>query len=354
MKNTPLREYIPELDGLRAFACLLVLWEHTGIRGLESPTILHAGSTGVDLFFVLPGFLITRILLFNRSNHIPLSSFILRRTARIFPVAFAGILMSLAIRPSPSLIFPATYVQNYAAILGPGRDVICGHYWTLSIEEQFYLIFPMVVLNLKPKHSQCIVLLLILFCFFTIAALYSYKSDLHALTYNLALTNGTTTRGWLLLAGALISYHESILRLQNKPATICLLACISLCALTYWIANVKPSASDVTSMLSRQLIVLGLFCFCLSPIISQNFSVLKNEKLRFIGNRSYGLYVYHMMIFDVCGIRKHSEAANSSDVVNALLAYCLTIFTAEVSYRYMEQPISRFVRASTSNLIRKT
>lgn len=82
------RERVPELDGIRAIACLLVLWVHLGPASFQPPAILAAGSTGIDLFFVLSGFLISRILLYNRHHGIPLRTFMVKRAARIFPVAY--------------------------------------------------------------------------------------------------------------------------------------------------------------------------------------------------------------------------------------------------------------------------
>ncbi|HET9832111.1 MAG TPA: acyltransferase, partial [Vicinamibacterales bacterium] len=145
-------ERIPSLDGLRAVSIGLVLVAHlAGTRGfpvsVESTQILALGELGVHVFFVISGFLITRLLLNDiaRTGKISLGDFYFRRTMRIFP-AYYVFLAALAGLASAGLIQLAsgdmthalTYTSNYAA----ARSWFVGHTWSLSVEEQFYLLWP--------------------------------------------------------------------------------------------------------------------------------------------------------------------------------------------------------------------
>ena len=164
------RERVPELDGIRAIACLLVLWVHLGPAAFQPPSVLRAGSTGVDLFFVLSGFLITRILLYNRHHGVSLKTFMIKRAARIFPVAYLGIVLCMLVRPSWEMIYSAAYLQNVGAIFDLSRGVVNTHYWTLAIEEQFYLVIPFIVLFWPARTLRQVLVSLCLVC---IASVYA-------------------------------------------------------------------------------------------------------------------------------------------------------------------------------------
>lgn len=339
------REHIPELDGLRAIACLLVLWIHIGTDSFAPPSIIQAGSTGVDLFFVLSGFLITRILLFNRLNNVSLGSFWVRRSARIFPVAWIGLAISMAIRPSFELIFPALYIQNFGAICDWSRNVICTHYWSLAIEEQFYLVLPPVIyLSRRSSIPNRIWLMCALFLLsiFVVPILWP---DLDKKTLDLAITNGTTTRGWLLMAGAVIGLHERNIRGKRSTSLMLSAVCIGVTFILPHVfavtATLAPSQGwSGLIMLSRQLMVIALFLLCLGFEGHACTSLLRSRILRYIGARSYGLYVYHLMIYDMFGVRKFY--VTSSTDWNVLLAIAVTFALAELSYRYVERPFLEF------------
>lgn len=346
------RERVPELDGIRAIACLLVLWVHLGPSSFQPPSILSSGSTGVDLFFVLSGFLITRILLYNRVNGITLSSFMVKRAARIFPVAYVGILLSLLVRPSFEIIYSALYLQNFAAIFDLSRSVSCGHYWTLAIEEQFYLVIPFLVLLAPVRMVKKVLIGLCLACIASVYVITYFGPSMDRLTLDLAVSNGTTTRGWLLLAGSVIACFESHIR-QRKLVPIAITFLLFLTSAVF----VTPSFSALglqdpvpwfagaygfgDGMIRRQLIVLGIFIFCLSPIGCKKLTILRDPLLGYIGSRSYGLYVYHMMVYEIMGVRKGFTTTDSPWIT--YFAFACTFCIAEASYRFIELPIMRRV-----------
>jgi peptidoglycan/LPS O-acetylase OafA/YrhL len=172
---TPEPGQIPALDGLRGAAILLVLLHHQTLLPLaEGPAadqwfarLLHFGWSGVDLFFVLSGFLITGLLLDAKGAPGYFRNFYARRTLRIFPLYYAVVFFSLVVLPNlPAGLLPAQkaanfgridgdelwywlYLSNFAiAAAGEWRHAILDISWSLAIEEQFYLIWPLVVSRL--------------------------------------------------------------------------------------------------------------------------------------------------------------------------------------------------------------
>ena len=165
---------IPALDGLRGVAILLVLFHHQTLLRLDGSGVdpwfgrlFHVGWCGVDLFFVLSGFLITGLLLDAKGGPHYFRNFYARRTLRIFPLYYAVVFFSLVILPNlPEGILPAqkaqsfgriegdeiwywTYLSNYSiAAAGQWRHGILDVSWSLAIEEQFYLLWPLLVAKL--------------------------------------------------------------------------------------------------------------------------------------------------------------------------------------------------------------
>src|SRR4051812_8053988 len=172
-----LRPHFPGLDGLRGLAILMVMILHfggtteQGMSGLNLwfSRITGAGWCGVDLFFVLSGFLITGILYDAKGTPGGLRNFYARRVLRIFPLYYATlivlfvILPLLAPGPNPGLDKVALhqgwlwlYLSNFAAVFIGDHTfaaglVQAGHFWSLAIEEQFYLVWPLIVLTLRRE-----------------------------------------------------------------------------------------------------------------------------------------------------------------------------------------------------------
>lgn len=144
------RAYFEKIDGLRALAIGFVLVEHF------APSVGHrvtAGYFGVDLFFVISGFLVTNILLRSRGSFLSAyGKFVARRTLRIFPLYYLvlGILLLTGHQPArDQILYLATYTYNYAWIALALPTGYLTHFWSLALEEQFYLIWPPIVLCLR-------------------------------------------------------------------------------------------------------------------------------------------------------------------------------------------------------------
>lgn len=160
---------IPSLDGLRAASILMVLYGHLqGTRGFPGRDVYRwlgdVAHLGVIVFFVISGFLITSLLMRERqtSGTVSLKKFYLRRTMRIFPAFYAFILAMVVAShwgwvrmTAADLFYSLTYTMNYY----PARSWSVGHLWSLSVEEQFYLLWPVAFLLLKEKRALLAALL---------------------------------------------------------------------------------------------------------------------------------------------------------------------------------------------------
>src|SRR5947209_3439497 len=150
---------IPSLDGLRAISITLVMLSHLLKWKHISVAVLGAyGSLGVFIFFVLSGYLITNLLLreYQRTSTISLRDFYLRRAFRIFPAAFVFLVVVIVLYRHQMTWFHVAAAVLYVANMDITRPWIFGHLWSLSIEEQFYLLWPFA-LKSWYRHRTAIV-----------------------------------------------------------------------------------------------------------------------------------------------------------------------------------------------------
>jgi len=180
--TSPRERYWPELDGLRAVAVLLVIGYHAGL------SLVPGGSVGVDVFFTLSGFLITTVLLeeYSRKHTFGLRHFYVRRVLRLYPamlfallgaVVFAGIIGGVVWdRTLVGVPLALTYTLNWFRASG-SRFGLIGHLWSLCVEEQFYLVWPAVMLvSLRrgPRAALFVAAAITLFCTALTPVLYEY------------------------------------------------------------------------------------------------------------------------------------------------------------------------------------
>jgi peptidoglycan/LPS O-acetylase OafA/YrhL len=163
-RGRPSLGYRPELDGLRGIAVLLVVVYHVGVLVWPDADVVPAGALGVDLFFVLSGFLITTLLLdeARRRGGVDLSSFAQRRARRLVPglVAVLAVVLVVAVTTTyyvlsdalATVVWTLTFTYNWALV--DGRPQVLGHLWSVAIEAQFYLVWALaVVLALRLRHA---------------------------------------------------------------------------------------------------------------------------------------------------------------------------------------------------------
>ncbi len=359
------KDHIPELDGIRAIAVLLIMWIHLPVSYLGEAAVglrktLLPGNLGMDLFFVLSGFLITRILLVDRETPHALRDFLTRRFLRIFPTYYLLLAVLVPTMMWEEIVACATYTTNYAFLFMHGASYM-SHAWSLAVEEQFYLIWSPIVILLTTRASRRV----ILFVAFPItiatclAALAFGDWVAHPERMRELLMHGSTTRIGALGAGSLLAYHEAALRRAGKRLVVLLLATIGFALL---LSQESLSSLGLMQMMfdvapdgvkPRDLLVaLRLFSV---PAVATAWVmlavgttgsatpwgiVLRTGVLRGIGRISYGLYLYHYPIFRKVRMLADDPHAPGDGAV--AIGIVLTFAIAIGSYYVIERPLMRW------------
>ena len=302
--------YVPALDGLRGIAILLVLLLHFApyAPGTRSPTSLvdrlylwasGTGWMGVDLFFVLSGFLITGILYDTKGSKHYFRQFYARRFLRIFPLYYVALALFLIVLPLPhsfdwitrelrgDAVWYWTYLSNMrVAVTGFLPSGALQHFWTLAVEEQFYLVWPIVVLWLGRKH-------LIVTCAVAIVAALACRLALSSTGYVVLPDVWTPARMDALAVGAFIALMVRVpngLALMRRWARpIMVGAALPLTVLLRYQIALSTVAHTLTALLFGAILVL---CLTATPNSSLT-TVATSPILRFFGRYSYALYVFH-------------------------------------------------------------
>jgi peptidoglycan/LPS O-acetylase OafA/YrhL len=316
----------PALDGLRGVAILLVVSWHTLRGGLTG-----AGQAGVTLFFVLSGFLITTLLIEERDRfgRIDLRRFYLRRAARLLPALFlmmgaAAVVIFVAHPPdgAVALLTPLFYVANWAQAahldLWPVQ-----HTWTLAIEEQFYLVWPLLLstlLLIRPRWT----LYAIVLGFVVSTALRFYFAPWNE---DQALW-GTDTRADALLAGCAVAFLASW-RPIHVPTPVAVVAAIAF--------GVVVVTGSPAVLLAGGLTVIALTsAVVVTSTVESPSRVLSWAPLRWFGTISYSLYLWNSLVFNAFPGLPH------------LVLVVPAILIAAASTYWLEQPITRRVRRATT------
>lgn len=311
--SRPSAVHIPSLDGVRGIAVLAVMALHFtmygGLTGANSADALFrniagAGWVGVDLFFVLSGFLITGILLDTKGDDGYFSTFYMRRTLRIFPLYFAFLVVVLLVmKPiwGHTVLFDDfdggpwywTYLTNWwISFEGWPRNPALGHLWSLAVEEQFYLIWPLVVLSLSRKRLITVSLLLVV-SGPVIRAGFGYVGMAEAADVNILSRMDTLAIGGLI--AALARGPNGLKHVRPWIQRFGMAAFVLIVAV--WLARGGFDGSDpvvytvgfsFVAMASAWLIVEAM-----QPDRPRLRLILSNGRLTTLGKYSYGLYVIH-------------------------------------------------------------
>lgn len=346
-----LRARMPELDTVRGIAILGVFLYHA-LWGLPNTSyfpirillkVIWVGHFGVNLFFVLSGFLITGILIDSRDEPAYYSRFYKRRALRILPAYFAVLALLAKSFSLPFLLISLAYLSNLAPIFGieDGYPVL----WSLAVEEQFYLIWPLVCRKFTNKK-------LILLCFAVVALspLSRYGSlHLSVLTPGREFEFNEYTWNSLdgLACGALLS---TALREYNPTRAKFVRCCygLILLAIAAWLSmipwGILSRRTSVGVALQISLVniaftgLLGLILFVGS---GQRPNWVRIKTLQFFGYISYGWYLNHYCLL-VMYNRLIRWPQNIGDGVIKLIAVgLLSVGTAYLSRKYFEEPFLR-------------
>ncbi|MDQ6480994.1 acyltransferase [Dyadobacter sp. LHD-138] len=330
--------YYKELDGVRAIAILMVMFFHffsdlntTSKTLLLLKRIALMGETGVTLFFVLSGFLITRILLSTRESKNYFYNFFVRRSLRIFPLYYLFLIIYYltplffggAIPEFGLQIYYWIYLQDFSTTFGWKSDGP-GQFWSLAVEEHFYLVWPFLIYYLHERAVILWISAIIIIAFVLRIYLSNYYPLVHHFTF---------TRMDDLAIGAILAVLEYNGFLKGSKAIYFLLILIPINMV--WVLNrfLDPSIANSIVFLQTSLSYCSLigFVICLSE---NNWlkKLLSQTPFIYTGKVSYGLYVFHpfcFKLFEIFFITRYW-------MVNLLGSLVFTYSVASLSYYFFE------------------
>lgn len=324
----PARTYYPALDGVRAIAALMVIFFHMGQMGIPVPGPSTFGETGVDLFFVLSGFLITGILLkAPERDWGEVRNFYIRRSLRIFPLYY-GYLALASVLGSTIAWWYWGYLQNIPIALGAPMGNI-GHFWSLAVEEQFYLVWPMVVMFMPRRRLQPALWTMLVGTLLLRFLLVRFG---HAAVYYLTLTRLDG-----LAAGALLALHQSRGTLTKARPTLAALCAASLVCVGWQGLRFHGAGLPLVQVTKYTLLAcfygstVGLLLTARrGPVIS----LLASRPMRWLGRISYGLYVFHPQVLRLT----FAYLAGRPVLIRAVAGLSSTLVITLVSWHGFERP----------------
>ncbi len=326
----PSENYRPDIDGLRAVSILLVVGYHA------HPWMLPGGFVGVDVFFVISGFLITRILL--APGGVPLATFYARRIRRIFPALIAVLLATYALgwaillppqfrllgeNIAASVLFASNLFQlgqaGYFAPLAAENPLL--HLWSLGVEEQFYIFWPLALgLLARSRWRRQYILGAIALSLAAGVALAATNPDWGFYA--------PLPRAWELLIGGLVAEANLVRKGSSNLLGAIGLGAIAASALLFDRSMSFPGALVLLPIVGAALVIT-------SPNAAVNRVLLSSRPAVLLGLISYPLYLWHWPLLAYLGIVRHG-VPNFIEIWAAVLAATvLSILT----YRFIEQPI---------------
>jgi peptidoglycan/LPS O-acetylase OafA/YrhL len=334
-ENTRLRHpYEPGLDGIRGWAVLAVVSYH--LFGLPG------GWMGVDVFFVLSGFLITSALLQDKHNPGVLGRFYTRRLLRIFPLYCLSLILYFCVtvgmgiahwrQAVPFVFFYQNFVFGFPEYFRAEMPAGLKHFWTLAVEMHFYVFFPALVLFVNRKTLKWVLPVLILSVMCLRGWIFLEGQELASFVITPCRLDGLLTGAWLAYFGP---------RKTNLPFWLLLLA-----ALTVFIMAILS-----TDQFSPLYHLGGFTVLSISAAVTVAFSMTKhpfvpllfeNAFLVHIGKLSYGIYVIHYIVDFLIRTNFQSPVDQPvSGIGTSLFSMFLTYLLAVLSYRFVEKPFLR-------------
>jgi peptidoglycan/LPS O-acetylase OafA/YrhL len=354
--------HLPSLDGLRGVAILLVVMHM--LSTLDAPTSLFGralgfafstGWVGVQLFFVLSGFLITGILLDTRGATNYLSGFFARRVLRIFPLYYTALFVGFVVAPALGALPPAlvhdrphqlwlwTYLSNWVSPFTAGSQAF-PHFWSLAVEEQFYLLWPFALRGREP--ARCLRLCLAL----ALASLAARVAMLAGGAPRGAIYTFSITRMDALAAGGAAAAALRIPALASRivasrarfgSASVGLAVLGALVTHRYSFASAAGETIGYTFLAAA--FALAVLAAATADVAPPRPTWLRARPLRALGKYSYAIYVLHKPLHDFVGkglaVRLHLDVTRAaSDALVYVAAGLLVSFAAAyVSYHAFER-----------------
>ena len=353
----PALPYFPALDGLRGIAILLVVIYHN----FGFIDYFFFGWLGVDLFFVLSGFLITDILLNSLGSENFLRNFYMRRVLRIFPLYYLALIIFLVILPAVKFpldlsyytenqVWIWTYLQNWLYIFkNPGHSTTLNHLWSLAVEEQFYLFWPLIILLLKKPKALLVFISLLLLAVLGLR-LWVWSNQITNLAYfNLY----TFSRIDGICIGCMVALIQRInAGFFQKYITHIVLAFAAINFCFFFINRSYQFSFPYLALVGYTTFAM-MFGLLVNEVVTGKSKLvdilLNNGLLKFFGKISYGLYIFHWPVFLMISpwLTNYIPSYTSDDstkFITATGATLVAILVSWLSYRYYE---SHFLKLKT-------
>ncbi|SEO48074.1 acyltransferase family protein [Paenibacillus sp. OV219] len=347
--------YMPGLDGLRAIAVFAVIAYHLNLSWVPG------GLLGVGMFFVLSGYLITDILLkqHSRGNKLALGDFWIRRARRLLPamIIMLGLVSIWLATTDPQRLYTLRgeigaallYMSNWRLIyhqvsyfesFGPPSPL--GHLWSLAVEEQFYLVWPMllaILVKFVPRRGTLALVILAGAAVSALAMAYIYVPQLDPSR----VYYGTDTRSFALLIGAALAVVWPSWKLADLIASkraVKALDTIGVIGFSVIVAMIAMVGEYDAFLYRGGMVVLSIATAAVVAALAHPDSWLARiigcKPLQWFGARSYGIYLYH---YPVIALSTPAAELDIFNPVRALLQILASVALAELSWRFVEEPI---------------
>ena len=317
---------LPAIDGIRAVAIVMVVVSHG--EGIEP--FVKVGVMGVTVFFVLSGFLITRLLLTerDRTGHLGLGRFYLRRAARLFPALFLMVAVVTALRWNveeralSDAVWSISYVGNWWSAFGDGMGAL-DHVWSLAVEEQFYLTWPLVLLVPLKRHWLLAMALIMLAATVALNALWPYQEPASGMRL---FGHATPFQAPAILSGVILAFLPMPKISRLGPA-------ITVTAIALLVFIATRSSGEQWNRYAELIAALPAAVMVVAAVSG---GVLAIAPLPYVGRVSYSLYLWHVPLFWITDWPPW-------------LVIAVSVAAAIASYHVVERPFlrvaSQFVRA---------
>ncbi len=339
--------YMPQLDALRAFAVTAVIVHHFIPGGWA-----YGAAAGVRLFFTLSGFLITGILLRSKdaveggkqTRRSALGKFYARRFLRIFPLYYFVVACAFALNLEPVreiIGWLLTYTLNIRMARQGWWEEHFAHFWSLCVEEQFYIFWPWLIVLLPRRWLKPVVLLVILAGpAYRLSFVLSGYMNMRGIATYISTITCLDSLGLGALLALLLSTRRAAFSGKSILAAAIVFAAALALSLRY---------TDATIIL-HDTAQAGLFA-CIIAATAPGVggflgAVLRWPPLRYIGKISYGIYVYHpfMPEFVESAFHKMGMTVPERSLGNAAVSMLVTLVCASLSWRLLERPINELKR----------
>ena len=343
----------PALDGLRAIAVYLVVLFHAGLQ------LFSGGFVGVDVFFVLSGFLVTNVLLaeWSRNSSIDLGRFYARRVRRLLPAAIFTVAVTAVLATfvlsrlarqdmvgdaQASLLYVANWnflsdATNYFSDDVDQSPFL--HFWSLAIEEQFYIAYPLVVIGLLKLGRRLPLALPVGLSILLVASLIAQA--VYAATDPLRAYYGTDARVYQMLAGAVLATLFRTLRTSSRGARLQNLrwpSVVPFAATTGLLivaSNLVMTSASWSGVMATVLSVLLIGSLHRTPT-SRVARLISLRPVAYLGRISYGTYLFHWPVIVLL-----QPIYEPSPILLATVAAIVSTVLSAISFRFLETPIRR-------------